>query len=56
MSVLEKCQLETAKILSGLVPKKYRKKLVRELVAEKLPRKIPPNGAIESLEELIVSE
>lgn len=52
MSVLRECQIETAKILAQLVPKKYRKKLVRDLVSQKMPRKLPPDGAIEELDFL----
>lgn len=53
MSVLKECQIETAKILAQLVPKKYRKKLVRDLVAEKSPQKLPQIERISELEKLI---
>lgn len=53
MSVLRACQIETAKILSQLVPKEYRKDLVRDLIAEKSPQKLPKIERILELEEMI---
>ncbi len=56
MSVLEQCNREVAKFwVENIVTKKHRKKILRQILREKNPPKIPPNGAIESLEELIVS-
>lgn len=53
MTVLKQCQIETAQILAQLVPKKYRKQLVRDLVAEKSRKKLPPFERVEELDSLI---
>lgn len=54
MSVLRECQIETAKILSQLVPKGFRKQLVIDLVKESTVHEIPKDSdCFESLDKLI---